>query len=417
MVAFDLLYGIIFLMLIPLWLKKFSNREYISILKGRFSPRLKPERKKRIWIHAVSVGEVKSLGFLIERLKNQYNQDIVLSVTTPTGFQVAKQMYTDVKVINAPLDFSFIITKFIGQINPEILILNELEIWPNWILIVKKYDIPIVLINGRVSDSAFKRYRVFRFFLRQFFAKIDLFLVQAELFKRRFSRIGIPAKRIVVCGNIKADEAFQLQSGVAEEGKIFKYLKIIHHDKPILTLASSHASDEKVMFPAIRQIQDKVSVIVVPRHLDRIGEIKKQLAEYSIKYTVWSEAKEVDLGHQVLIFDKIGYLFNILAVSDIVFMGGTFSRGIGGHNLYEPAVLGKLIVGGPYFNNFPVIGRELINNRVYLQIADTKDLLDILENLSAIDFNRVKSSGRDSVTARKGSVECILNHIRQLIKL
>ena len=284
MLLFDLLYLLLILVSIPIWIKFFLKREYKILLKHRISPDIKPTDKKRIWIHAVSVGEVKSIKNLIEKLIEKSNREIVLSVTTPAGYEFAKNDCANIKVINSPLDFSFVIKRFIKKINPELLILNELEIWPNWTLITKKFNIPILLINGRISDNAFKKYRIFLFFLKQFFNKIDLFLVQAEIFKKRFSQLRIAKNKIKVCGNIKADEAFNALNHLPTDGDILNFLKIEQNGKRIITLASSHPSDEKIVIPGIKKLQSNFSFIITPRHLSRIEEIKKMLNNNHIKF-------------------------------------------------------------------------------------------------------------------------------------
>jgi 3-deoxy-D-manno-octulosonic-acid transferase len=210
MFLFDFLYFLIILITLPYWIKFLLKKEYRQILKKRIFPDFSySKKKKRIWIHAVSVGEVSSLKNLIDKLIKDYNQKIVLSVTTPSGFNYAFKEYKQIEVVNAPLDLSFIIKNFYQRINPTILILNELEIWPNWIFMLKKKKIPIILINGRVSQRAFKRYHRFRFFLRPIFNRIDLFLLQSEFFKNSFKKLKIMEDKLLISGNIKADEAIE----------------------------------------------------------------------------------------------------------------------------------------------------------------------------------------------------------------
>lgn len=419
MVIFDFLYLVVIILSLPLWLKFLFKKEYRLILKRRLSPGIDPGNKKRIWIHAVSVGEVKSVRSLIEQLTETYDRDVVLSVTTPSGFGFAKKEYKDINVtvINAPLDFSFTIKTFLKKVNPGILILNELEIWPNWILKTKKANIPILLINGRISERAFKRYKFFSFFLKRFVNRIDLFLVQAGVYKEKFAQLDIPVERIIVCGNIKADTAFATAGVLPAEREIRSYLKInqTRNKKKILTLASTHLSDEKVVIPIINKIREAYSLIIVPRHLNRIEEIERLLVEHKVTFARWSQTGRIDIEEKILIFDKMGYLFNILKISDIVLMGGTFDSKIGGHNLYEPAVLGKLIVGGPCYNNFPDIGRELENRGVYRIIPGPDQLSELLLNTETIDFERVKSQAVEAVSRRRGSVDCILKEIHTLV--
>ena len=417
MLLIDIFYISLSILLLPFLAKYIFKSEYIKLLKHRFVPDIKYSKKKRIWIHAVSVGEIKSIKTLIEQLTNTYNNRIALSVTTPAGYEFAKREYKNIKVINAPFDFSFVIKKFIEKINPRILILNELEIWPNWISITHKNKIPILLINARISDTAFSRYRKYIFLFKKFLNMIDFFLVQSEFSRKRFSQLGIPDYKIKICGNIKADEAFSASKELPSHQEIYNFLKIKPPQRKVITLASSHLSDEKILIPIINKIKKDFSLIIVPRHLTRIHKIEKELKNNHIKYQLWSKFKEIDINNNVLIFDKIGYLFKILHITHIVLMGGTFDKKIGGHNLYEPAVLGKLIIGGPFYNNFPDVGNELFENSIYLLINNSEELLKTVINIKKGGFCNInKKKAIKSILNRKGSTKCISKHIQNLIK-
>jgi 3-deoxy-D-manno-octulosonic-acid transferase len=417
---------VIILATLPLWLKYLFKKEYRSLVKFRFSPNIDAGAKKRVWLHAVSVGEVRSLKNLVENLRKLYiEKEIVLSVTTPAGFDFARQQFPDIKVINAPLDFSFAVKRFIKKINPQLLILNELEIWPNWISIIHRENIPVLLINGRISDGAFKWYKRFAFLLKPFFNKIHRFLVQTEIHKERFLELAIPADRIAVCGNIKADEAFNALEHLPPDHEILGFLGISKErlkGRKIVAVASSHLSDEKLAIPIIETVAKDFFFIIVPRHLTRVEEIEKRLRDHGVCYKTWSKSADVNknTGPQgnvdALIFDRMGYLFNILKITDIVFMGGTLEAKVGGHNLYEPAVMGKVIVGGPCYNNFPAIGAELRQKGIYHVVVNGRELTDFLGRLERIDFEKIKQEAVSAVSARRGSIACILKEIQPFLK-
>ncbi|UCH93299.1 MAG: hypothetical protein JSV88_23885 [Candidatus Aminicenantes bacterium] len=417
MLLFDVLYFIFLLVSLPWWAKFLVKKEYRTILKHRLSPNISPSEKKRIWIHAVSVGEIRSLRSLVYQLKEEYpGKEIVLSVTTPAGYQCAQKEYPDIPVINAPVDLSFTIKRFIKKINPQLLVLNELEMWPNWVLITRRKKIPILLINGRVSDLAFKRYKRSLFLFKYFFKRIDRFLVQAELYKKRFQQLGIPGEKITVCGNIKADEAFQAREYLAPEPEILEFLGIKPNGKKIVTIASNHLSDERLIVPIINKLSKEFLFIIVPRHLTRLPEIETLLERYQVTYSIWSKkAAAGETSEQTLIFDRMGYLFHILKITDIVFMGGTLEQKIGGHNLYEPAVLGKFIVGGPYYNNFPDIGKELEEKGVYKVINNSDECMKALANWEEINREEVNKIAIHAVSCRQGSVRCTLKEIHRFI--
>lgn len=454
MLLFDLLYVLFLLVSLPFWLKYLYKKHYREILAHRLRPNIaRANGKERVWVHAVSVGEVRSLKNFIPQLQENYpDDDIVLSATTPAGYDCAVEMYGDderVTVINAPIDFSFIVRRFLKTINPRVLILNELEIWPNWVRLTFRKRIPIVLINGRISEVAFARYRRFRFLVGSFFKKIGLYLVQADLYKERFRELGIPAEKIMVCGNIKSDAAYDTMSRLPSEQDIWSHLGRENGEtrgnKKILVVASSHRSDEEVVIPAISQFREQYDVIIVPRHLTRVNEIETMLKTHGIGFETFSKYSDsectnskcfhsrgshnkdsqggkpgTDSGRSpvpVLIYDRMGYLFSLLKIADIVFMGGTMERKIGGHNLYEPAVLGKPIIGGPFYNNFPDVGPELVDNDVYVVVETTEQLMEALKHWDHGEGtnNSLADAAVQSVARRRGSIKCILKEIRSLI--
>ncbi len=421
MLFFDFLYIIVLILTLPFWgAKVFLKKEYRQMISHRFRPDISPSAQKRLWIHAVSVGEVRSLRQLVEKLKNLHalkNMEIVLSVTTPTGYRCAKQEFPDIIVIPAPVDFSFTIRHFIKNINPCMLVLNELELWPNWVSILHRKKIPIILINGRMSTVAFARYRYGLFFMKHIFSKLHRYLVQAKLYKERFIALGIAPEKIMVCGNIKADEAFISQTNLPPEQEILDVLHIKTSGRPIVTIASSHAIDEQFLAPIIKHMSAAFFFIIVPRHLERVSAIEKLLAEHQVEFSTWSKIPADTQTSRTLIFDRMGYLFPVLKVTDIVFMGGTLDPKTGGHNLYEPAVLGKAILGGPHYNNFPDIGDELVQKGVYHIIHNQETCFLWLNQWLKGEINRatITTNAIHAVSCRRGSLECILKEIQLLI--
>ena len=235
--------------------------------------------------------------------------------------------------------------------------------------------------------------------------------------------MGIPAEKISVCGNIKADEAFNAVEHLPPDSEIFQTLGISQtNQRKIFTVASSHLTDEQLVIPIIRNFTREYLFIIVPRHLTRIEEIEKLLEKYNLSYTTWSKGNREEGAKEtcdVLIFDRMGYLFNVLEISDIVFMGGTLEQKIGGHNLYEPAALGKPIVGGPFYNNFPAIGGELVSKGVY-HVVDTPEalarfLVEAKSNTGKIDFDGIGQDGIHAVSTKRGSIQCILEEIHRSI--
>ena len=414
MIILDLLYFLLLLLCWPFWLKYVLKRSYRPLLRGRLRPQLEPAAEKAIWIHAVSVGEVRSLRSLIEALGKR-SQRIVLSVTTPAGFDFAHREYPGLPVILSPLDLSFVVRRFIDRVQPRLVIFNELEVWPNWISQLRRCRVPMLLINGRISGHAFRRYRAFRPILSQFFRRIDGFLVQNELYRQRFLRLHIPDAKITVCGNIKADEAANSVQALPAPEAVRSHLRLAGPARRIAVLASSHDRDERVFIPAIPAHGNDYFFIIVPRHVQRAPAIAAQLRLSGIRYSLFSRPQAGDREAQAMIYDRMGYLFPIMSIADVVFMGGTCDPRTGGHNLYEPAALGKVIAGGPHCNNFPDIGRELEARGAYRRVNNSGEWREFLEILPGLDLEKIGGAAREAVAGRKGSLECSLEQIQKYL--
>jgi 3-deoxy-D-manno-octulosonic-acid transferase len=415
MLILDLLYIILLIISFPFWIHYLFKSDYRKHFRMRIIPRFKGNGEKSVWIHAVSVGEVKSLKGLIRNLVQAQNKNVILSVGTPSGFAFAVKELEGVMVIPAPFDASFIIRRFITVIRPEIVIFNELELWPNWLLLLHRQQVPIVLINGRISERAFSWYSFFSFFIGRFISRIDLLVVQSELYQDRFLRLKIAREKIVICGNIKADEAYNNLQNLPRKEEILARLRLNPTGKKILTLASSHPADEKILIEALGRLPEDFIVILVPRHPGRSGKIGRQFEKRAIPYQVFSRPQPAITESKVMIFDEIGYLFPILSISEIVMMGGTYQRKIGGHDLYEPAVLGKVVVGGRFYQNFSDIGQALLQNGAYRQVDTASELIDFLSQLDSIDTVRAGKDACQEVLNRRGSVPCALRYIQKFL--
>jgi len=416
MVWVDLLY----LLLLPLTLvsagKYFFKRKYRRFLRERFFPKIDLQGEPGVWVHAVSVGEVRSLTGLLEWLSGHFPQPIILSVTTPAGYDYARSACPGVQVIPAPLDFSFIIRRFLNALRPRLMIFNELEIWPNWITGLERRHVPVAVVNGRISDRAFCRYRCLAFLSRHFLRSIALFVVQSELYRARFLALGVAAEKIRVCGNIKADEASQGAAGMMGTDEIRRWLKIEDVRRPLVVLASTHPRDEDLLLPALAALRDRYFFILVPRHVDRLDAIRKRARRLHLDFSVWSETDAVAGSSALLILDCMGYLFPVMKAAAVVFMGGTRQRRIGGHNLFEPAVLGKPVVGGRWYNNFPDIGRELEAAGAYIRVNNREEFIVALKKLTAADLGWRSEAARRIVAGKRGALTCTLAELQRLVE-
>ena len=408
----DLLYTMAFLLTFPLWIGRCLQRDQRRHLRRRFAPGHLPPLAGCIWIHAVSVGEVRGIATLVKRVHETFSLPVVLTVTTLSGYNWASKSLSGVTVIPAPLDFSFVIKRYLKALAPRLLMLNELEVWPNWTRLTRRRGIPVMVVNARMSDNAFRRYRRFRRLLAPSFGRPDAWLVQSATYIRHFTDLGVPPGRLYVCGNIKADQALAAARDVPARQDVLAHLHAREPRHPLVVMASTHEEDEAVWLPALAGMEARPAVILVPRHPKRLAAICRRMERLSLPYCVWSHAAAVDLDRGILIYDRIGYLLPIMSVADRVIMGGTFSPRTGGHNLYEPAALAKPVWGGKHINNFPEVGRALAESGAY-QVVD-----HIGQAVIALDGTRDNAGGageraRRVVEAGQGTTARILDEMKR----
>jgi 3-deoxy-D-manno-octulosonic-acid transferase len=418
MLLIDLAYLLVLLLTFPFWIRYLFKPGYRRLLGLRLRPRLEPAADPAVWLHAVSVGEVRSLESLVRMLAEEHGQRVVLSVTTPSGFDYAHLHLPQATVIPAPLDFSFTVRRFLLAVRPKLMIFNELELWPNWSHQLHRNRVPTLLVNGRIAASSLRVYRLVSPLLRGFFNGFAAILVQTEIYRLRFLRLGVGPEKMVVCGNVKADEAERARSALPPKAEIRRQLKLGEAERRLIVLASSHEKDEAVVIPVISGLAPGDLFVIVPRHPDRAGRIMRKLRRAGLRGVLFSglETDSLPAGTRVLVYDRMGSLFPILSIADAVIMGGTFDKRIGGHNLYEPAVLGRPILGGPYTQSFPDISLRLRQGGVYREVRSGAELAAALADLAGIDREALQREAVAAVTERQGALTCIWNRVEPYIR-
>ncbi|MGB9822200.1 3-deoxy-D-manno-octulosonic acid transferase [Thermodesulfovibrio sp.] len=333
--------------------------------------------KPKILIHAVSVGEVVAVSRMIKELSSKY--EIILSTITDTGQKIAQDRFKNhnVKVIYIPFDIPFAINKTLRHFKPVALILTETELWPNLIRISSK-KIPVILVNGRMSDKSFNGYSKIKFFIKSLLKRLTLLCVQEERYKERFLNIGAEEQKIHVTGNMKFDiELREIH---------FPWENAI--EQPVILAGSTHEPEEEIILDAFLKLNITGTLIIAPRHPERFEVvetlIKRKIAESSkeISFSKLSEMPSVfsvkPLAYVVLV-DQMGILGSLYRICDIAIIGGSFIAH-GGQNPLEPAYWRKPIVCGPFMHNFPFI-EEFLNHKACIMI-DKASLPEILKELA-----------------------------------
>lgn len=346
--------------------------------------RLPPDRPV-VWVHGVSVGEVKAAATLIEGVRRRYPQlRLVVSSTTPTGHGLARQLYPDLDVIYYPLDFGRFPGRALDRIHPGVVLLMELEVWPNFLQAAARRGIPVCVINGRISERSFRGYRLVRGFLPQF-DLIERFCVQDETYRRRLLLLDVEDARIHVTGNMKYDTV-RLASPNQASRRLREWLA--GDGRLVVVGGSTHAEEELRLAAAIRRAEQRlkrrVRLVVAPRHPERAESIVEALQSAGQECQRWSALGErrPPLGGRVLVVDTIGQLEMFYAACDLAFVGGSLVPR-GGQNMIEPAALGKAVLFGPYVDNFRSDVAMLASARAAVQVRDDAELEDRLVELLA----------------------------------
>jgi 3-deoxy-D-manno-octulosonic-acid transferase len=416
MTFYDVGYFLAALLTFPLWLRYLLNPRYRSLIGRRLLPEKSRCTRPSIWLHAVSVGEVNSLLSLIKDLSVRHpDLSILLTASTPSGYQRALESAAPCLVLPAPVDFSFSIRRFITSHRPRLIILNELEIWPNWLGIARRSKIPILLINARLSDRAFKRYARFRWLSARMLRSLAHILCQSEKHRERFISLGVEPGRVLTIGHIKADEAQRQAAAFPKRHILERDLRLDPSPLPRLLFASSHAEDEGVFTPILEELQITHQIIVVPRHIERIPAISAAWQAAGIHHQMWSSPGESRSHNPVILFDCMGKLPALMAVSDRVVMGGTFSAQTGGHNLFEPLACSKLVLGGPHTENFTDIARDMQDRGLYLVFHRCQELLDLLAAVTEADLVATAEKSRRLLETYSGSQAAIHREINRCL--
>lgn len=309
-------------------------------------------RRTAVWLHAVSVGEVSSLNRLIELIVAAGHYDVYLSTTTATGLAMAERIYQDrVTLFYFPSDYRFVLRRFFEAIQPVAVIIAEVEIWPNFLDVARRRDVPVFLVNGRIGTKELAGYRPLRWFFAPFYRMYRKILAQSEADRARMIEIGMPEQSIVVTKNLKADFTYSVDAN--RQAAIQRFIPA---GRIVVVAGSTHAPEERQILEAWRSLQcDRPFLIIAPRDIDRAEEVRELCTAQGVTATLFGDA---DAPCDVLVINTMGDLPALYQSASIVIMGGSFSPKVGGHNFLEPLYFGKPVVVGPCMRNFQELDRH-----------------------------------------------------------
>jgi 3-deoxy-D-manno-octulosonic-acid transferase len=359
-----------------------------------------------LWVHGVSVGEVASARTLIEAFARRFpDWEVVVSTTTATGQQTARRLYR-APVFYYPLDFSFAVRRALARIRPSLVCLLELEMWPNFLRLCQERGVPVVLVNGVLSDWSYKLHKRFWPFLRGTYGRIRTFAVQTERYAARLRELGVPAEKVVVTGNMKHDT---IDTSPAPPPAGLREELTLQSGDLVLVAGSTHPGEEEALLTAYTRLRERfgrLRLVIAPRHPERFGEVAALIRGRGLALHRRTGKPTAAGGSEppVILVDTLGELTTIYRFADVVFVGGTLVP-IGGHNVMEPAGLGKMPIVGPHTAKAAEGVDLLLARRAAVQVADAEQLARVLAEFLA-EPDRLREAGeraRQVVLANQGA--------------
>jgi 3-deoxy-D-manno-octulosonic-acid transferase len=374
-----------------------------------------------IWIHGVSVGEIRAAAPLVAALEKAHPEfEVVLSTSTGTGQEVAKKSFQGKQVFYWPIDFSWAVRRVFERVRPDLVILVELEIWPNFLGEAFRRRVPVVLANGRISEKSYRGYKLVRSWLFDPIGRLARFCVQTDVYADRFRRLGIPPELIEVTGSVKYDQLSLKES----DGPTVRREVGVGEGEVVLLGGSTHPGEERALLKAYAALRARVPglrLILVPRHTERTRDVQREVGEAGAQVVLRTErlksrSTEPLPAGAVLLVDTIGELGRLYGAADVVFVGGSLIPH-GGQNILEPVAIGKPTVFGPSYENFKEPVDRLLAAGGARLVAGEPELERSLAELLA-DPTAAKAMGergRQAILAARGATDRTIRVIGGLI--
>jgi 3-deoxy-D-manno-octulosonic-acid transferase len=402
------------------WRLCFDKRPKSSLRQRLgFVPRPRDPRPL-VWIHGVSVGEVKAASNFIARLRQlRPDLQLLVSATTPNGHLVARQEYKDLPVVFYPLDFANCPGRALDRLAPRCVLLMELEIWPNFLQAARKRDIPVAVINGRISERTFKGYRLARGLLPQL-DLITKYCVQDRAYQKRLLDLGVDANRVFVTGNMKYDSVVMQNH---DDARALLRPWLAPAGERVLVAGSTHHDEESAVLAAVATVQQlgslPVRVVLVPRHPERaaaICDVVKAAGRVPVRWTEVREQLAPLARDAVLVVDTIGQLQRFYAACDVAFVGGSLIPH-GGQNMLEPAAQGLATIFGPHTTNFRRDVELLRTAEAVVQVEDRDAFARELSVLLRDDVRRQQlgARARAVITDNQGATARTLDLVTEVL--
>ncbi len=412
-------YSCVFYLLIPFILIRLIWRSIKApAYRYRWSERFALYHKKYpqhvIWFHAVSVGEAEALFPLTRQVQQQFpDAQLLITTTTPTGSARVKAVMPDALHVYLPYDMPCVVSRFLRCFKPRIAVVMETEIWPNLFACCGKNNIPLYIINARLSEKSASGYRKIQALIFPTLAYVKLIAAQTLEDADRFIAMGANPEKVRTLGNIKFD--VEVSSELIRQGL---QLKVdFFGDRFVWLIASTHKDEEALFFDLYKQIKQVIPellLVMVPRHPERFGEVKKLCEQNQLTVVLRSFGAGCDQQVDVYLADTMGELKMLYAAADAAFVGGSMVP-VGGHNILEAAAVGVPVLFGPYMVNFKAIAEAVLRQHAAIQCQNNSEIISALIALHADPVYRLAlaEKGRAFVLQNQGALTRIFELLKQ----
>jgi len=426
--GYDLAWGSLLAVGAPVWLAHpRARRKVLRALRERMARRLPAAGPgPAVMIHAVSLGEMNATRALVRMLADaRPDLRFVVSTTTDVGWEAAQKLYGNdpmVAIIRFPLDFTGAVSRVLDGLRPSVVVLMELEVWPNFMLQCERRHIPVVLINGRLTGSSYRNYRLGGPLVSRMFRRLAFVCAQEPTYAKRFASVGVPADRVRVTGTMKFDTA-AVADRIEGDAALAEAVGLQPGAEPVWVCGSTGPGEEELILDRFKSLDPRLRLVIVPRKPERFDEVAELISTEGFpllrRSTGATSPGRIDRP-PVVLGDTMGELRKFYSVADVVFVGRTLvdlGQRQRGSDMIEPAALGKPVIVGPYTHNFADAVSRFVEAgaiRVVHGIAELEGA--VREILSSPD--RGAGMGRraqDVVRREQGAtarnVEVILKHL------
>jgi 3-deoxy-D-manno-octulosonic-acid transferase len=383
-----------------------------------------PALKKCIWLHAVSLGEVNAAKSLVEELEKDFPDfEIVITATTDTGFARATAIFGNKhKVFYFPLDLSCIMRRAFLGIQPALCILMELEVWPNFILLADRLRIPVIVVNGRITDKSFLKYNKIKPLAKEVFRKLTLVLAQTEQYAQRFIEIGCLPKKVFVIGSLKYDTA-QITNKVDGADELASQLNI--GNEKLWVCGATGPGEEQIILDVYKDLKQQkqfrnLRLAIIPRKPERFDEVAQLIEQSGFNFIRYSQIKNNERRvtgdeSRVILGDTMGDLRKFYSLATVIFAGRSLVP-MGGSDIIEAAALGKCTIFGPYVYNFQQTADDLLAAEGAISVKDKQELLETMQKcLNKLSFTKkIARNGQNVIRKNQGATA---KTIEQVVKL